>query len=322
MQIGSVKLKNITILAPLAGITNYAFRILAKRQGCALVCSEMVSSNGLVHGSKKTELLLKSLPEEKPLSVQIFGADPFIMAEAAKIVELSGADIIDINLGCSVKKILKTGAGSALMREPEKAEKIFSCVRRAVNIPLTIKVRTGWDKSGNDAYQIADIAQECGVDAIAIHPRTAGQGFTGQADWSVIREMKKKVSIPVIGNGDITGCEDAVRMLAETGCDAVMIGRASIGNPWIFSQVLDRINGDDISSVSLSDRYNVMVEYLESSIKFFGEKTACFMMRSKLGWFAKGLPNSSRFRDLLKHTSSEDEAKNIIKKYFDSLKES
>ena len=321
MQIGSVKLDNITILAPLAGITNLAFRILAKNQGCALVCSEMVSSNGLVHGSKKTELLLKSLPQERPLSVQIFGADPFIMADAAKMVELSGADIIDINLGCSVKKVLKTGAGSALMKEPEKAEKIFKYVRKAVNTPLTIKVRTGWDKSGNDAYQIADIAQEYGIDAIAIHPRTAGQGFTGQADWSVIREMKKKVSIPVIGNGDITVSEDAVRMLEETGCDAVMIGRASIGNPWIFSQVLDRIKGNDISSVSLLDRYNVMVEYLESSIKFFGEKAACFMMRSKLGWFAKGLPDSSRFRDSLKHTSSEDEAKNIIKKYFDSLKE-
>ena len=321
MQIGSVKLDNITILAPLAGITNLAFRILAKNQGCALVCSEMVSSNGLVHGSKKTELLLKSLPQERPLSVQIFGADPFIMADAAKMVELSGADIIDINLGCSVKKVLKTGAGSALMKEPEKAEKIFKYVRKAVNTPLTIKVRTGWDKSGNDAYQIADIAQEYGIDAIAIHPRTAGQGFTGQADWSVIREMKKKVSIPVIGNGDITVSEDAVRMLEETGCDAVMIGRASIGNPWIFSQVLDRIKGNDISSVSLLDRYNVMVEYLESSIKFFGGKAACFMMRSKLGWFAKGLPDSSRFRDSLKHTSSEDEAKNIIKKYFDSLKE-
>jgi len=321
MQIGSVKLDNITILAPLAGITNLAFRILAKNQGCALVCSEMVSSNGLVHGSKKTELLLKSLPQERPLSVQIFGADPFIMADAAKMVELSGADIIDINLGCSVKKVLKTGAGSALMKEPEKTEKIFKYVRKAVNTPLTIKVRTGWDKSGNDAYQIADIAQEYGIDAIAIHPRTAGQGFTGQADWSVIREMKKKVSIPVIGNGDITVSEDAVRMLEETGCDAVMIGRASIGNPWIFSQVLDRIKGNDISSVSLLDRYNVMVEYLESSIKFFGEKAACFMMRSKLGWFAKGLPDSSRFRDSLKHTSSEDEAKNIIKKYFDSLKE-
>lgn len=315
MKICSVILDNITVLAPLAGITHLPFRLLAKKEGCALVCSEMISSNGLAYKSSKTHDFLNSQPEEKPLSVQIFGSDPSIMAEAAAMVEASGADILDINLGCSVKKVLKTGSGAALMKEPQKAEAILEAVRKAVSIPLTIKMRTGWDKSGVQAIKISEIAQASGVDAITIHPRTANQGFGGKADWSLIATIKQKVSIPVIGNGDIVRPEDALRMLATTGCDAVMIGRAAIGNPWIFSQVLALIHGRKASIPDIAHRFDVMINYLKISIECFGEERACRMMRSHLGWFVKGLRNSKRFRESIKHISAEDEALSLINEY-------
>jgi len=319
MKIGSIILDNITILAPLAGFTHPPFRILAKEAGCALVWSEMISANGLVYKSEKTKQLLASSPQEKPIAVQIFGADPAIMAEAATIVEASGADILDINLGCSVKKVIKTGAGVALMREPEKAEAVIKAVRESVNIPLTIKMRTGWDKSGGQAFKIAEIAEACGVDAIAVHPRTATQGFSNKTNWSIIGTVKKIVSIPVIGNGDIEKPEDAIKMQNITGCDAVMIGRAAIGNPWIFSQVLALIQGKEVSPVDLALRFEVMIRYLKASVRFFGEKQACHMMRSRLGWFVKGLPHSSRFRESIKRISSEDEAIKLITTYKDLI---
>ena len=218
MKIGSVVLDNITILAPLAGITNLPFRLLAKASGCGLVCSEMISASGLVHRSPKTHELLESRIEEKPLSVQIFGSDPYIMAEAAAMVEDSGADILDINLGCAVKKVLKTGSGAALMKTPNKVEKIFLAVRRSISIPLTVKMRAGWDKSGGEAFAIAKVAEAGGVDGITVHPRLATQGFGGKADWSLIAAIKNSVSIPVIGNGDIVTPEDVFAMKKETGC--------------------------------------------------------------------------------------------------------
>jgi len=319
MKIGNLTLQNITILAPLAGITNLPFRLLAKEAGCALVYTEMISSNGLVRHDKKTIHMMSHLPEEKPLAVQLFGSDPAVMAKAAAMAQSSGADIIDINMGCPVKKVLKTGAGAALMKHPEKIEAVLKAVRKSINIPLTIKLRTGWDASGAQAIEIARIAEACGTDAITVHPRTVSQGFGGVADWSIITALKKQVSIPVIGNGDIHQPEDALRMKTVTGCNGIMIGRAAIGNPWIFPQVLVLFKGDEIPPVTLTDRFSVMTRYLNLSVQHFGEQRACKMMRSRLGWFAKGLPNASKFRESIKHISSEKQAIDLMETYRQSI---
>ncbi len=319
LQIGNVKLDNVTVLAPLAGITNLPMRLIAKEAGCGLVCSEMISSNGLVHQSAKTEKLLESEAEEKPLSVQIFGSDPDIMAAAAKIVELSGADIVDINFGCSVKKVLKSGSGAALMKQPDLAEAVIRSVRAAIKIPLTIKIRTGWESNGEDARIIAAIAEREGVDAIAIHPRLASQGFKGRADWQVISEIKRMVSIPVIGNGDIVTARDAIRMVTETGCDAIMVGRAAIGNPWIFEQINALLKGRESLETDLPARFCMMKRYLGASVVYFGEEQACYMMRSRLAWFVKGLPHARHFRESIKRISTEEQALELIERYRESL---
>ncbi len=320
MNIGTLSIYNKTILAPMSGITNLPFRLIVREAGCALVCSEMISANGLIRNSPKTLRMITSLPAEKPLSIQIFGAEPDIMAEAAAIVDASGADIIDINFGCGVKKIVKTGAGVALMREPKKAEAIIQKVREAVKIPLMIKIRSGWEKSGRQALDMVKIAQGCGVDAVTVHPRTATQGFSGEADWSLIAAVKKTISIPVIGNGDIFCDEDALRMSAETGCDFIMIGRAAVRNPWIFKQVNARLKGEAVPEIDLSLRFDTMRKYLKTMIKTFGDKHACQIMRGRLGWFVKGLPYSSRFRESIKRISTEFDAVVVLKEYEDYLK--
>lgn len=319
MKIGSIIIDNNTVLAPLAGITNLPFRLIAKKAGCGLVCSEMVSANGIAFGSQKTLQMLDSLPEEHPVSFQIFGSDPSVMAEAAMIVESSGADIIDINFGCSVKKVVKTGAGVALMKEPCRAEAILKAVKNCVKIPVTIKIRTGWEKSGEEALKTAKIAEHCGIDAIAVHPRTANQGFRGVADWSVISRVKKNVFIPVIGNGDILTAYDAVSMQSQTGCDAVMIGRAAIGNHWIFQQIKALVSKEPLPPASIAQSFNCMKEYLKANVEYFGEKQACFMMRSRLGWFVKGLDSNGKFRESIKHITSEQQANDIINSYYDFL---
>jgi nifR3 family TIM-barrel protein len=315
MKIGHLNCDNTAVLAPLAGITDLPFRLLVKETGCGLVYSEMISSNALIRKSMKTIKMLDSCAAEKPLCVQIFGADPSIMAEAAGMVEASGAEMLDINFGCSVKKILKSGSGAALMKEPKLAANILQAVRKAVDIPLTIKIRTGWDYSGLQAVNIAKTAERCGVDAIAVHPRTAKQGFRGQADWSVITAVKKAVTIPVIGNGDIKNAKDALRMEEETGCDGIMIGRAAIGNPWIFSAYLSLKKGQTFPAVEINERFNTMIRFVKAMIDYWGEYRACQMMRSRLGWFVKGLPHAAGFRESIKSIASEAEAIEAIESY-------
>lgn len=321
MKIGTITTSNNTIFAPLAGISNLPMRLMAKQAGCGLVCSEMISSNGLVYGSEKTVRLLDSTAAEKPLSVQIFGSDPKIMADAAAIVQSSGADILDINFGCSVKKILKSGSGSALMKDPDKTFALLTAVRKAITIPMTIKIRSGWEPSGDQALTIAKIAQDCGADAVAVHPRTATQGFRGKADWDIISRVKKSLTIPVIGNGDIVTAEDALEMKTTTGCDGIMVGRAAIGNPMIFGQILALEKGEKTQDLDDLQRISMMMGYLDASITYLGEKNACYMMRSRLCWFVKGMRNASRFRESIRFISSGKEAKEKIDAYRKSLLE-
>jgi len=316
LKIKNIEIKEPLILAPLAGITNLPFREICKKQGAGLVCSEMISSNGLVYNSEKTFNLLKSSEYEQPLSIQIFGYDPDIMADAAKIIEEnSKAQILDINMGCSVKKILKSNSGSALMKDPERVEKIFNKIKKTINLPLTVKIRSGWDNSGNDAILISKIAQNCGLDAVAIHPRTAKQGFSGEADWELIKKIKKNTDIPVIGNGDIKTFEDALNMLNQTNCDAVMIGRAAISNPFIFKEINQALKGETPSKTSIEEHFFVMKFYFESTIKHLGEEIACKMMRSRLSWFVRSLPHNNSFKEKIKNISGHNEGLEIIEDY-------
>lgn len=319
LKIGNVPLDNPTVFAPLAGITNLPMRLLAKSQGCALVYSEMISANALVYGAAKTRQMLTSTPEEHPLTVQLFGSDPAMVAEAAQYVEATGADIIDINFGCAVKKILKSGSGVALMGDFNKATALIKAVRNAISMPLTIKIRSGWDASGDDALRLSRIAQECGVNAIAVHPRTARQAFSGQADWSLIARIKAALDIPVIGNGDINCAEDAGRMLEQTGCDAVMVGRAAMGNPFIFRQIIDLLAGLTPRPVTYEERFSLMAQFIDASSDYLGEKTTCFMLRSRLGWFAKGLPQASRFRSSICRITSKQQAHQLLAAYRDQV---
>jgi len=322
MKIGSLVLENPLILAPMAGITQLPFRRLAKEAGCALVVTEMVSANGLVHGGWKTVELLKSHPAERPLSVQIFGADPAVMQEAARIVQAQGADLLDINLGCSVRKVVRQGAGAALMGQPEKLEAILKAVRGVADVPLTIKIRSGWEPSGDQAVAVTRMAEDAGVDAVAIHPRTALQGFGGRADWSLIARLKQCVSIPVVGNGDVRTPDDVVRMQRETGCDAVMVGRASIGNPWIFTQALELLHSRRPRSPDLSERLHGTLRYIDNSVNHFGEARAVRMMRSRVPWFVKGLPGCSRFRSSIIRLKSRQEMRDAVQAYFEGLQTS
>ena len=321
MQIGTLRLANNLVFAPLAGISNLPLRLLAKEAGCGLVCSEMVSANGLVYGSRKTAQLLQTIPEEYPLAVQLFGADPALTAEAARMAAASGAALIDINFGCAVKKIVRTGAGVALMRTPDRAQALLKAVRKAIAVPLTIKIRSGWDATGRQALEIARLAEDCGVDALTVHPRSASQGFRGHSDWTLIAAVKNSLQIPVIGNGDIVEAEDAVRMISETGCDGVMVGRAAIGNPFIFAAIRALLEGRSPQEPTLGQHFRVMKRYLRDSVAYLGERQACLMMRSRLGWFVKGLHGSSQFRKTITRVSTLDEALAAIEGYEGMLAE-
>lgn len=297
MKIGSLELgKHPVLFAPLAGITHAPVRLLAREAGCPLAWSEMVSAEGLVRRQAGSLADLKRLPGEDPVAVQIFGADPAVMAEAARMVAESGAAVLDINAGCAVGKIVRQGAGVALMREPGRMRALLLAVRRAVRIPLTLKIRSGWEPGGGQALAIGKIAEECGVDAVILHPRTATQKFTGRADWGLIARLKSSLAIPVIGNGDIRAPEDARRMFEETGCDAVMVGRRAVGDPHFFREVRDFLEGRPVLHEAPAERISRMRRYVDLCVACHGEETAFRLLLTRLPWFTRHLPGAASLR--------------------------
>jgi len=295
LSIGSLTLGNNLILAPMAGITNLPFRLLTREQGASLCFTEMVSVNGLVREGRKTFELLRSVPEDRPLGIQLFGDDPQLLAEGARMVEGHG-DLIDINMGCPVKKVVGTGAGSALLREPARVRAIIRETRRATRLPLTVKIRSGWVCDEANFLEIARIAEDEGCDAITLHPRSRSQMFEGHADWRKIAEMKQRVKIPVIGSGDLFTASDVTAMLAETGCDGVMVARGALGNPWIFSQALALLDGREPAPPAPEERLRAALRHLELFTELSGERVALREMRKHFGWYSHGFAGAAQFR--------------------------
>jgi len=321
LQIGNLKLQNGLIMAPMSGITNLPFRLIVKKLGAGLVTSEMISAMGLVMGKKKTCEYLKSHPAESPLAVQIFGSRPDVMAAAAEIAVDAGAGILDLNMGCPAKKVLKTGAGGALLRDVQNIREIVTSVRKRCPIPLTVKIRTGWSSTQAAAGEIALLLEDCGADAVTVHPRFVTQGFSGHADWKVISEVKERVKIPVIGNGDITSPELARKMKDETGCDGVMIGRAAVGNPWIFKQILEMESGKALSRTPLLERRALIQEHFRLLAFQKGEISAAKKMRGLLLAYTKGLPGSRHFRSTFTGITDLVTLTSALESYFSTLEE-
>ncbi len=318
LKIGSLMLKNNLILAPMAGITNLPVRLMAREQGAALCFTEMVSVNGLIRDGRKTFELLKSTPVDRPLGIQIFGDDPGLMAEGARLVEGSG-DLLDINMGCPVKKVVANGAGSALLREPAKVAAIIRTVRRATSLPLTIKIRTGWETGAKRFLEIGRIAEDEGCDAVTLHPRSRAQMFEGKADWSQIGELKEALRIPVIGSGDLFSAADVVAMLKQTGCAGAMIARGGLGNPWIFREIADILAGRVPYLPAPAERGETAIRHLEMLIELSGERIALQEMRKHFCWYARGLPGSARFRALVNQLQATTELTAAVRDYFNQV---
>ncbi len=297
LRIGTQKIENWLVMAPMAGITNLPFRLMVRGLGAGLVTTEMVSAMGLKMRQKKTLEYLRSVPDERPLAVQIFGSVPSVMALAADMAVEAGADIIDINMGCPVKKVTGTGAGASLLRDLDKIKEIVSAVRTACTVPLTVKIRAGWSPEKPVALEVARLAEDYGADAVTLHPRFATQGYGGRADWSLIGEVKERAGIPVLGNGDIIHPSDALEMKKRTGCDGVMIGRAATRNPWIFKQILQMDKGEPVREPDLSERRALIMEHYGYISQYMGEHRAVFYMRGLLIRYTKGLAGSCLFRE-------------------------
>jgi nifR3 family TIM-barrel protein len=313
LQIGNVKLENDLILGPMAGVTDLPFRLLCKEQGAGLLCMEMVSAKGIMYNNKNTKFLLTIDERERPVSLQLFGSDPDIISEQAKRIEELPFDILDINMGCPVPKIVNNGDGSALMKNPLLAGEIIEKTARAIQKPVTVKIRKGFDEEHINAVEMAHIAQESGAAAIAVHGRTREQYYSGKADWEIIRKVKEAVKIPVIGNGDVWTPQDAIDMRKQTGCDGVMIGRGAQGNPWIFKQILHyEQTGELLEKPSPQEVTEMILRHAKMQMEFKGEYIGMREIRKHAAWYTAGYKNSAKLRGKINETETYEELKELL----------
>ena len=316
MKIGNLNLDNRVFLSPMAGVTDLPFRLICKEQDCGMLYTEMVNAKALCYDDQNTKKMLKIEEEEHPVAIQIFGSDPEFMGKAAIIMNQYPNEILDINMGCPAPKVVKNGDGSALLKNPELAAKVLKAVVGNSEKPVTLKIRKGWDDTCINAVEIAKIAEDCGISAIAIHGRTREQYYSGKADWDIIRQVKENVSIPVIGNGDVFEVEDAINMLNQTNCDAIMIGRGAQGNPWIFKRINHYMQtGEILPEPTLEEKINTAKKHLKLAVEEHGEYVAVREMRKHIAWYLKGLRNSARVRDEINKIESYEEVVNKLESY-------
>ncbi len=321
-KIGNVQIENRVVLAPMAGVCNSAFRRIIKQMGCGLLYAEMVSDKALVYDNEKTKNMLYSTQEERPIAQQIFGSDKQSFVKAAKIVEkIMKPDIIDINMGCPVAKVaLRAQAGSALLKDPKKVYEIVSAVVKAVKVPVTVKIRSGWDSNSINAVEIAKMCEKAKASAITVHPRTRSQGYNGLSDWNIIKEVKENVNIPVIGNGDILSAEDAKKMIDQTKCDAVMIGRGVLGNPYLIKQIVAYLdNGTLLKPQDPIEKMKVCLKHFDYLLQIKPEKVAVLEMRTHAAWYLKGLKDGVSVKKKLYEISTKEEFIALIKEYMEKL---
>ena len=313
LKIGNVTLPNRYILGPMAGVTDLPFRVLCKEQGAGLLCMEMVSAKAILYNNKNTESLLEIHPDEQPVSLQFFGSDPKIMSEMAKRVEERPFDIMDINMGCPVPKVVRNGEGSALMKNPKLVYEIVSAMVKAIDKPVTVKIRKGFDDSCINAVEIAKIIEEAGAAAVAVHGRTREQYYSGQADWDIIRQVKEAVSIPVIGNGDVTSPQKAEELVKQTGCDGIMIARGAQGNPWIFSEMITyEETGTLPERPGKEEVRDMMLRHARLQLKYKGEFIGIREMRKHVAWYTKGLEGSAKLREEINRVESYQELEELL----------
>lgn len=317
MKIGNVELENNVILAPMAGVTDLPFRLLCKEQGAGLICMEMVSAKAIAYHNRNTEALLEINPAERPVSLQLFGSDPDIISEMAAYIEERPFDILDLNMGCPVPKVAGNGEGSALMRKPKLVEEIVTKTARAVKKPVTVKIRKGFTENEINAVEIARIAEASGAAAVTVHGRTREQFYAGKADWSIIRQVKEVVKIPVIGNGDVDSPQKAKELLEQTGCDGVMIGRAARGNPWIFRKIAAYLkDGTLLPSPAKEEVLAMMLRHTQMQIEKKGERAGIREMRKHISWYTAGFPNSARLRAVVNQTETYEEMEQLLVENF------
>ena len=316
MKFRDFEVENEVFLAPMAGVTDLPFRLICKELGCGLLYTEMINAKALCYDDKNTKKMLNILDEEHPVAVQIFGSEPEFMGKAAQILNDYPNEILDINMGCPAPKVVKNGDGSALMRNPKLAGQVLDQVVKNSKKPVTLKIRKGWDDNSINALEIAKIAEDCGICAITIHGRTREQYYSGQADWDIIGEVKSQISIPVIGNGDVTSVEDAIRIKDHTGCDAIMIGRGAQGNPWIFKRIDHYMKtGQLLDLPSKDEKIDIAIKHMDLAIKEHGEYVAVREMRKHIGWYLKGMKHSARFRDQINHMVTAKEVIDTLNQY-------